>query len=207
MLILALGLSAESHTILVDLQHKPVDGMAVTADDTMGAVNDDFQWETVPNDLRDNEMFMLAVRDIGGIFIYSCCLFTTSSSGVYTRISVDGTKHDNWAPIVSTLTSRYLKWKYLPPPEDSEACPFDFLINVINIYILVTTTNIRSAATIEINAEALVLSGYLDATSHSATITISLLTPKLYRCLYLCKSSLSIEAFTKVICDLYNVCF
>lgn len=66
MLILALGLSAESHTILIDLQHKPVDGMAVGADDTMGAVNDDFQWETVSNDLRDNEMFMLAVQDIVG---------------------------------------------------------------------------------------------------------------------------------------------
>ncbi|KAG2367256.1 hypothetical protein BDR07DRAFT_1373059 [Suillus spraguei] len=71
------GLSTDSQTILADMQHEPVDGTAAGADDTMGAVDDDFQWETVPDDLRDNETFMLAVRDI-------------VSSGVYTRISADG---------------------------------------------------------------------------------------------------------------------
>jgi hypothetical protein len=48
------------------MQHQPVDSTAAGADDTMGAVDDDFQWETVPHDLRDNETFMLAVRDIVG---------------------------------------------------------------------------------------------------------------------------------------------
>ncbi|KAG2029491.1 hypothetical protein BDR03DRAFT_936832 [Suillus americanus] len=132
------------------MQHEPVDGTAAGADDTMGAVDDDFQWETVPDDLRDNETFMLAVRDIVG------------------------------------------------------TCPFDFSINVINIYTLVTTANIHSAATIETAAEALVLSGYLGATPHSPTIAISLSTLELYRRLRLRKPSLSIEAFAKVICDLYH---
>ncbi|KAG1737022.1 hypothetical protein EDB19DRAFT_1829740 [Suillus lakei] len=59
--ILALGLSTKSQTILADMQHEPVDGTATGADDTMGAVDDDFQWEAVPDDLRDNETFMLAV--------------------------------------------------------------------------------------------------------------------------------------------------
>ncbi|KAG2361657.1 hypothetical protein BDR07DRAFT_1451498 [Suillus spraguei] len=66
------------------------------------------------------------------------------------------------------------------------------------------TANICSAATIETAAEALVLSGYLGATPHSPTIAISLLTLELYRCLRLRKPSLSIEAFAKVICDLYH---
>ncbi|KAG2363364.1 hypothetical protein BDR07DRAFT_1450743 [Suillus spraguei] len=110
------------------MQHQPVDSTAAGADDTMGAVDDDFQWETVPHDLRDNETFMLAVRDIVGSHV----------------------------------------------------------------------------ATVETAAEALVLSGYLGATPHSPTITISLLTLELYRCLHLHKPLLSIEAFTKVICDLYH---
>ncbi|KAG1729162.1 hypothetical protein EDB19DRAFT_1939170 [Suillus lakei] len=38
--------------------------VAAGADDTMGAVDDDFQWETVPADLRHNEMFALAVWDV-----------------------------------------------------------------------------------------------------------------------------------------------
>ncbi|KAG1737021.1 hypothetical protein EDB19DRAFT_1829739 [Suillus lakei] len=40
------------------------DSAAAGADDTMGAVDDDFQWETVPADLRHNEMFALAVWDV-----------------------------------------------------------------------------------------------------------------------------------------------
>ncbi|KAG1729165.1 hypothetical protein EDB19DRAFT_1913537 [Suillus lakei] len=171
--------------------------MATGADDTMGAVDDDFQWETVPDDLRDNETFMLTMRDLVGSqwHVYK-------DQHVWCQHLIR--LHANWALIVSTLTSGYLKWKYSPPPEDSEACPFDFLINVINIYTLVTTANIHSAATIETAAEALVLSGYLGAIPHSPTITISLSTLELYRCLRLRKPSLSIEAFAKVICDLYH---
>ncbi|KAG1874961.1 hypothetical protein F4604DRAFT_1680819 [Suillus subluteus] len=191
------GLSTESQTMLTDMQHEPVDSTATGADDTMGAVDDDFQWETVPDDLRDNETFMLAVRDIVG----SQWRVYKDQRGWRQRLI---RLHANWAPIVSTLTSGYLKWKYSPPPEDSEACPYDFSINVINIYTLVTTANIRSAATVETAAEALVLSGYLGATPHSPTIAISLSTLKLYRRLRLRKPSLSIEAFTKVICDLYH---
>jgi hypothetical protein len=49
------------------------------------------------------------------------------------------------------------------------------------------------------------LSGYLGATPHSPTIAISLSTLELYRRLRLRKPSLSVEAFTKVLCDLYHV--
>ncbi|KAG2360342.1 hypothetical protein BDR07DRAFT_1452022 [Suillus spraguei] len=133
------------------MQHEPVDGMAAGADDTMGAVDDDFQW-------KQSLMTSETMR-------HSCSL----------------------CEILSAVT-----------------CPFDFSINVINIYTLVTTTNIRSAATIETAAEALVLSGYLGTTPHSPTIAISLSTLELYRRPRLRKPSLSIEAFAKVICDLYH---
>lgn len=49
------------------------------------------------------------------------------------------------------------------------------------------------------------MSGYLGATPHSPTIAISLSTLELYRRLRLRKPSLSVEAFTKVLCDLYHV--
>ncbi|KAG1836872.1 hypothetical protein DFJ58DRAFT_846714 [Suillus subalutaceus] len=91
------GLSTESQTLLADMQHEAVDSTSAGADDVMGTMDDDFQWESVPDDLRDNDTFMLAVRDIVG--------------GVYTKIAVDGGQrlvrlHANWAPIISALTFR-----------------------------------------------------------------------------------------------------
>ncbi|KAG1790328.1 uncharacterized protein HD556DRAFT_1242477, partial [Suillus plorans] len=77
-------------------------------------------------------------------------------------------------------------------------------IDVIDIYTLVTSTYIHSAPTIETPTEALILNGYLGATPHSPTIAISLPTLELYRRLRLRKPSLSVKAFTKVLCDLYH---
>jgi hypothetical protein len=48
------------------MQHEAVDSTSAGADDVMGTMDDDFQWESVPDDLRDNDTFMLAVRDIVG---------------------------------------------------------------------------------------------------------------------------------------------
>ncbi|KAG1850675.1 hypothetical protein F4604DRAFT_1934354 [Suillus subluteus] len=44
------GLSTESQMLLADMQHQAVDSMSAGVDDTMGTINDDFQWETVPSD-------------------------------------------------------------------------------------------------------------------------------------------------------------
>ncbi|KAG1723302.1 uncharacterized protein EDB91DRAFT_1240109 [Suillus paluster] len=129
--------------LLADMQHEAVDSTSAGTDDVMGTMDNDFQWESVPHDLRDNDTFMLAV-------------------------------------------------------------PYDFLIDVINIYTLDTSAYIHSASTIETPAEALVLSSYLGATPHSPTIAISLSKLELYRHLRLRKPSLSVEAFTKVLCDLYH---
>ncbi|KAI5984616.1 hypothetical protein EDD15DRAFT_2390391 [Pisolithus albus] len=52
--------------------------------------------------------------------------------------------------------------------------------------------------------EALVLAGYLSPTPISPTIAISISTLELYRLLRLRKPSFSVEAYTKVICDLYK---
>lgn len=54
-------------------------------------------------------------------------------------------------------------------------------------------------------AEALVLAGYLGTTPQTPSIAISITTLELYRRLRLRKPSLSVEAFSKVICDLYEV--
>ncbi|KAG1869941.1 hypothetical protein F4604DRAFT_1926724 [Suillus subluteus] len=191
------GLSTESQTLLADMQHDAVDSTTAGIVGTMDAMDHDFQWETVPDDLRDNETFMLAVQDIVG----SQWRIYKDSRGWRQHLV---RLHANWSPLVNALTSGYLTWKYSSPPPPSEPSPYDFSIDVINIYTLATSAYIHSSPTIETPAEALILNGYLGATPHSPTIAISLSTLELYRRLRLRKPSLSVEAFIKVLCDLYH---
>jgi hypothetical protein len=107
------------------------------------------------------------------------------------------------------LVSGYLSWKYkLHPPvpaPDSPTSPWDFSINVIDIYTVRTTAKIRRSAEIESIAEALVLNGYLPTSPESPTLAVSLKTLELFRRIRIRKPSFSIEAFAKVLCDLYGV--
>ncbi|KAG0708173.1 hypothetical protein DFH29DRAFT_979487 [Suillus ampliporus] len=78
------------------------------------------------------------------------------------------------------------------------------VIDVINIYTLQSTAVIRRQASVSTVSEALVLNGYVGASPLSPTIAMSLSTLELYRRIQLCKPSFSVEAFAKVICDLYK---
>lgn len=137
---------------------------------------------------------------------------------------------ENWASVSETLSRAYLRWAYptvfdnkhplpasqhpepldLDPLSTAEPSPpisFDFEIDVIDIYTLQSTAIIRCEASVLTVSEALVLSGYVGASPLSPTIAMSLSTLELYRRIRLRKPSFSIEAFAKVICDLYNVRF
>jgi hypothetical protein len=124
---------------------------------------------------------------------------------------------ENWAPIIKDLTQAYLTWKYpsdsppndATPPSSRSPSPspssYDFDIECIDLYTLSSETHIQRNTDVKTVSEALVLNGYIGATPQSPSIAISLRTLKLYRRIRLRKPSFSAEAFTKVLCDLYNV--
>lgn len=115
----------------------------------------------------------------------------------------------HWQPLLPSLTDALIEWKNASPmeqssPEDDLTTIEDFDIFVINLYTLEHTTTIHRTPDTEA-AVALVRNGYVGASPQTPTLAISLKTLELYRRLRLRKPSFSYEAFTKVLCDLYNV--
>ena len=125
----------------------------------------------------------------------------------------------NWDPVLPSLVKFYLGWKYapttcshspitvdppiIPPPPPGD---YDFLLEVLDIYTLDTSVTIPCSNK-ELPIEALVKSGYLGNTPATPSLAISFRTLELFRRLRLRKSSFSVEAFVKVVCDIYSVCF
>ena len=110
------------------------------------------------------------------------------------------------------LIKVYLGWKYprsdtglslSPSPPTAES--YDFTIQVIDIYSMHTSVLIQRGEDSISPAVALAESGYLGATPENPSLAISFKTLELYRRLRLRKPSFSVEAFAKVICDLYVV--
>jgi hypothetical protein len=116
---------------------------------------------------------------------------------------------------MDNLVKTYLKWRYPQPDPAASAAsiaalsesPYDFTIKAVNIYSLQISALIRRSEDSKSPAVALVDCGYLGTTPTSPTLAISLRTLELYRRIRLCKPSFGIEAFAKVICDLYMVYF
>jgi hypothetical protein len=95
-----------------------------------------------------------------------------------------------------------------PLPEDEAPSPinYDFEIDVIDIYSLATTASISRSADSTSASEALVLNGYLGSTPTFPSLAVSLNTLELLYIIRLRKASFSIEAYAKVVSDLYAVC-
>ncbi|KAF9493811.1 hypothetical protein BDN71DRAFT_1483328 [Pleurotus eryngii] len=88
--------------------------------------------------------------------------------------------------------------------EDLQHEPFE--IYTVDLYTLHDITIIHRKPTMEASI-ALVQNRYLGASPLVPTLAISLKTLELYRRLHLRKPSFSYKAFTKVLCDLYNVLY
>ena len=112
------------------------------------------------------------------------------------------------------MTTAFLKWRYnhastsddntsaLP---DSHEDSFHFVIEVLDIYTLAKNTAILQTADSKSVAESLMLHGYVGNSPLKPSLAISVRTLELFRCIRLRKASFSVEAFAKVLCDLYNV--
>ena len=86
-----------------------------------------------------------------------------------------------------------------PPLND-----FSFSIELLDIYTLETVVGVACSGE-DLPIEALVKNGYLANVPSRPTLAISFRTLELFRRIRLRKSSFSVEAFAKVICDLYSV--
>ncbi|KAF9499162.1 hypothetical protein BDN71DRAFT_1524660 [Pleurotus eryngii] len=115
------------------------------------------------------------------------------------QVQSAGRLRSHWTqPLLPRLTNALIEWKNTLPMDQSSAedemtAGESFNIIAINLYTLNHAATIHRAPDTEA-AVALAL-----------TLAISLKRLELYRCLCLCKPSFSYKAFTKVLCDLYNV--
>jgi hypothetical protein len=142
-------------------------------------------------------------------------------------------QQSNWNAIFPSLTAAFLQWKYptttlaphpptgscdtpeahAPPlPTDSpsphaidvDPISYDFTIDCVDLYTLSTSIHVPRTASMTA-AEALMVQGYLVTSPVDPTLAISLKTLELFRRLRCRKASLSVEAYAKVLCDLYAV--
>lgn len=113
---------------------------------------------------------------------------------------------ENWAPMMEDLADALLAWKYSSDTGlESTVTGYEFTIDVIDLYTLKASSLIPRSDT-QSAQRALVMNGFLGSTPLSPSLAVSLKTLELLRKIRLCKPSFSIEAFAKVLCDLYNVC-
>ena len=81
---------------------------------------------------------------------------------------------------------------------------YNFTIDCVDLYTLSTSIHVPRTASMTA-AEALMIQGYLVTSPVDSTLAISLKTLELFRRLRCRKASLSVEAYAKVLCDLYAV--
>ncbi|KJA13225.1 hypothetical protein HYPSUDRAFT_123579, partial [Hypholoma sublateritium FD-334 SS-4] len=82
---------------------------------------------------------------------------------------------------------------------------YDFTIEVLDIYTMKIFVDIPRGEDSKSVAEALMLQGYIGNTPETPTVALSVRTLQLFRHIRLRKPSFSIEAFARVLCDLYNI--
>ncbi|KAF7422852.1 hypothetical protein PC9H_011015 [Pleurotus ostreatus] len=139
--------------------------------------DNEMEWETLPNELNGDQLFLHMWF--------------------------------HWQRLLPDLTDALIRWKNALPmeqssSEDDSTTNKDFDVFIIDLYTLEHTTTIHWTPDTEA-AVALVRNGYIGASPQAPTLAISLKTLELYHRLHLQKPLFSYEAFTKVLCDLYNV--
>jgi len=116
-------------------------------------------------------------------------------------ISTPPSTPDSDSPPEAPGTTRNSTETNSPTPPASAAAE----ISVINIYTLSTSIKISCVGD-QTTASALAGLGYIGNAPFHPSVAISIKTLELYRILRWRKPSFSVEAFVKVICDLYVVC-
>ena len=128
----------------------------------------------------------------------------------------------NWKAVLPSLIEAFLRWKYSEllttsptPTSDTPAATsadtpdvdpllYDFSIDSVDLYTLATSIYVSRTSSMTA-VEVLLLQGYLATSPVDPTLAISIKTLELFRRLRCRKASLSVEAYAKVLCELYAV--
>ncbi|KAG6895281.1 hypothetical protein C0992_002165 [Termitomyces sp. T32_za158] len=114
----------------------------------------------------------------------------------------------NWEPLIEDLVDAYLGWKYPVADMTTDPCnnpDYNYPIDVVDIFTLDTQIIIHQTESTKSISVALVQQGYLGTTPERPSLAVSLRTLELYYWIRRRKPSFSIEAFAKVLCDLYMI--
>ena len=127
-----------------------------------------------------------------------------------------------WDDLIEPLTCSYLRWKYRSPHERSsqrfessagqsseaeQPLGYELTVAVLELFSMETDVTIFQLATSTSAPVDLAEHGFLAKSPRSPKIAVGFRTLELFHRLRLRKASFSFEAFTKVLCDYYQVCF
>ncbi|KDR81011.1 hypothetical protein GALMADRAFT_241624 [Galerina marginata CBS 339.88] len=128
----------------------------------------------------------------------------------------------NWQLLLESLTAAFLKWKYPDLPSgptlpsdtdismdiddatDVDPVSYDFTIDCVDLYSLSSSIHVARSSSMTAHV-AMVLQGFLPTSPVDPTLAVSIKTLELFRRLRNRKASLSVEAYAKVLCDLYAI--
>ncbi|KAG6809022.1 hypothetical protein H0H92_001927 [Tricholoma furcatifolium] len=205
------SLSSDSRQMLGEMQHGSSSDVPVVNDID---ADDNDEWETVPE--APDESLGHAARDM-------------MDSRFHRQYHVDHRtwrqrlqrRHQNWKPLMEDLVDAFLIWKYSidvadkPIDPDSEITAdtgdepmepdsLDIEIDVIDLYTLDRRVTIPRSNNVR-TAIAMARAGYLGVSPEAPQLVLSFRTLELYHRIRRRKPSFSIEAFAKVLCDLYTI--
>ncbi|KAK7690568.1 hypothetical protein QCA50_005666 [Cerrena zonata] len=115
-----------------------------------------------------------------------------------------------WNPLIEPLVESYMEWKYAPQPEipDHDIDQrYPYHINVVEIFTMKEDITIHQRPTSTCVAVDLARHGYLAKTPFKPQVAVGFRTLEIFHRVRLRKASLSVEAFTRVICDYYDIPF
>ena len=225
-------LSHESREALADMRDTPVQDDVTVLDEAPG-VDGNLEEDWVPlGDFLDNDQaFTEAMREtFEHTYVPSDTLCPIKLVLMHNRHSRHRVYRDtrtwrqrlerqqlNWSAIFTSLTEAFLQWKYptstLAPDPPTASCDtpaidvdpiYDFTIDCVDLYTLSTSIHVPRTSSMTA-AEALMIQGYIVTSPVDPTLAISVKTLELFRRLRCRKASLSVEAYAKVLCDLYAV--
>lgn len=116
---------------------------------------------------------------------------------------------DAWNPFIGRMADAYITWKYGPQPvvpSEPEDALHPYRIMVMDIFTMAEDITIHRPATSNSPAVDLASHGYLCKTPVRPKVAVGFRTLELFHRVRLRKASLSIEVFTRVMCDYYEVC-
>ncbi|THH23215.1 hypothetical protein EUX98_g7960 [Antrodiella citrinella] len=163
-------------------------------------------WVDIPlMDQPESEVFMYAVREM----LLNRSVHQRRRDDTRTQRQRLQSLDENWTSVLPQLVTAYLQWKsYSSATHDSQEVgesPYTFSIDVLDIYTLEKTARIVPAEDETSIAVALVSNGFLGTTPIRPSRAISLRTLELLRRLRRRQPSFSCEAFSRILCDYYEI--